>query len=99
VAELVDAFSGKGVRISLKLAFLHTGSIPVLTTKHYWKVGEWLKPTDCKSVLARVRGFESLPSNLKIMKKTFNNGILIGSIVTGVIYSIIMFIIIQNLMK
>ena len=37
----------------------------------YWKVGEWLKPTDCKSVLARVRGFESLPSNknLKITKK------------------------------
>jgi hypothetical protein len=28
-----------------------------------WKVGEWLKPTDCKSVLARVRGFESLSSN------------------------------------
>jgi len=25
-----------------------TGSNPVLTT--YWKVGEWLKPTDCKSV-------------------------------------------------
>ena len=30
-------------------------------------MGEWLKPTDCKSVLFGVRGFESLPSN-KTMK-------------------------------
>lgn len=28
-----------------------------------WRVAEWLKATDCKSVLVRVRGFESLPSN------------------------------------
>ena len=31
----------------------------------FWRVAEWLKATDCKSVLVRVRGFESLPSNNK----------------------------------
>ena len=30
-------------------------------------MAEWLKATDCKSVLVRVRGFESLPSNRKKM--------------------------------
>ena len=34
---------------------------------NYWRVAEWLKATDCKSVLVRVRGFESLPSNNKPM--------------------------------
>ena len=28
-----------------------------------WKVGEWLKPADCKSAPLRVRRFESVPSN------------------------------------
>lgn len=37
------------------------GSSPMDSS--YWKVGEWLKPSDCKSLLLRVRGFESLPSN------------------------------------
>ena len=33
------------------------------------------------------------------MKKTFNNGILIGTIVTALIYSIILFVVIQDLIK
>lgn len=33
------------------------------------------------------------------MKKTFNNGILIGTIVTSLIYSIILFVVIQDLIK
>ena len=32
-----------------------------------WRVAEWLKATDCKSVLVRVRGFKSLPSNQNIV--------------------------------
>lgn len=32
-------------------------------TSEYWEVAEWLKATDCKSVLFGVRGFESLPPN------------------------------------
>lgn len=33
------------------------------------------------------------------MRKTFNNGIILGTIVTSLIYSIIMFVIIQDLVK
>jgi len=50
------------------------GSSPMGSS--YWKVGEWLKPTDCKSVLLRVRGFESLPSNKikgKVKLLIYNN--------------------------
>jgi hypothetical protein len=37
------------------------------TNLFYWKVAEWLKAADCKSALARVRGFESLPSNNQVL--------------------------------
>ena len=33
------------------------------------------------------------------MRKTFNNGIILGTIVTSFMYSIIMFVIIQELVK
>ena len=33
------------------------------STPQPWKVGEWLKPADCKSAPLRVRRFESVPSN------------------------------------
>ena len=36
---------------------------------------------------------------IKVMKKTFNNGILIGTVATSIVYSIIMFFIIQELVK
>ena len=39
-------------------------------------MAEWLKAADCKSALARVRGFESLPTNKQgdATVVTFRNG-------------------------
>ena len=39
--------------------------LPATPAQQEWKVGEWLKPADCKSAPLRVRRFESVPSNLK----------------------------------
>ena len=43
--------------------------------------------------------FESCPDylKLKIMKKTYNNGVLVGTIITSIIYSILLFVIVYNL--
>ena len=37
--------------------------LPATPAQQEWKVGEWLKPADCKSAPLRVRRFESVPSN------------------------------------
>ena len=34
---------------------------------------------------------------IKRMKKTYNNGILVGTIITSIIYSILLFVIVYNL--